>query len=73
MKKALCEEFWRTISFINLAAAAVAQLVKLSGLRSLKRGATELTRVRFLVVAWELGKNPTIYEANMEESARFVK
>ena len=36
-----------------LVLAAVAQSVKHPGLRSLKRGATELMQVQFLVAAWE--------------------
>ena len=45
------------------------------GLRSLKRSATELTRVRFPDAAYEAEKNPSraIYEANMEVSAKFGK
>ena len=39
-----------------LVLAAVAQSVKHPGLRSLKRGATELMQVQFLVAVWELGK-----------------
>ena len=45
-----------TYLYIALVAAAVAQSVKHPGLRFLKRGATELMRVRFPVVTSELGK-----------------
>ena len=55
--------------------AAEAQSIKRLDLRSLKRGATELMWVQFLVAELELGKNPShaIYEANIEVSARFRK
>ena len=51
-----CHCFFYTTSFISFvtikyATAKVAHSVKLPGLRSLKRGATELTRVRFPVTA----------------------
>ena len=45
---------------ICFAAAAVAQWVKHPELRSLKRGATELTQVIFPVAALELGKTKNI-------------
>ena len=60
-----------TSSFFD-AAAAVAQSVKRPGLRSLKRGATELTRNSH-------GKGGTknasraIFEANIEVSGQFGK
>ena len=59
--------------WLLLEVAAVAQLVKRTGLRSLKRVATELTWVWFPVGAKEVGKIRTIYEASIEVSAWFRK
>ena len=58
-----------------VAAAAVAQSVKHSGLKFLSRAATELTWVQFPVAASEGGKNPSraIYKADIEVSARIGK
>ena len=70
---------WAVVEFQvqdnNAAAAAVAKSVKHPGLRSLKRGATELSWICFPVVEYELGKNPSraIIGANMEVSGRFGK
>ena len=46
--------------YVGVAAAAVAKSVKHPGLRSLKRGAAELTWVGFPVVAKEQEKHPSL-------------